>query len=254
MKLILGIVTYNRLRYLKKLLSSFLNTYNKDYEYTIIIADDGSTDGTLEYLDEFNNTFPIIIIKNSHKYIAGQTNSILKMCSNYSYDIGFIANDDIEFTDSGWDIDYVDSILKSGYDHLVYFNKNLCSYKAKLFRHNQRKIKIKNNLNICSKINYLLCMGCFWTFTPRVISTVGYFNTGDFIGSGYSHIEYTLRCCRAGFNKENYLYDVENPKIIVYCEDSDKNYNSVKDNNNISHNYNSLNKTISNKSFIYYCD
>jgi GT2 family glycosyltransferase len=43
------IPTYNRLPYLKKCLDSIFNGF-KEYPYEIIIADGGSTDGTLEYL------------------------------------------------------------------------------------------------------------------------------------------------------------------------------------------------------------
>ncbi len=46
--------TYNRLPHLKRLLDSIFNGFG-DYPYEIIIADGGSTDGTLDYLKNFNN-------------------------------------------------------------------------------------------------------------------------------------------------------------------------------------------------------
>lgn len=48
------IPTYNRLRYLKRCLSSIFNGFG-DYPYEVIIADGGSTDGTLEYLRKLKN-------------------------------------------------------------------------------------------------------------------------------------------------------------------------------------------------------
>lgn len=48
------IPTYNRLPYLKDLLASIVDGFC-DYPYEIIIADGGSTDGTLEYLRALDN-------------------------------------------------------------------------------------------------------------------------------------------------------------------------------------------------------
>ncbi len=52
------IPTYNRLPYLKRLLDSIFDGFN-DYPYEIIVADGGSTDGTLEYLRSLDNVILI---------------------------------------------------------------------------------------------------------------------------------------------------------------------------------------------------
>lgn len=248
MKIILGIITYNRKNYLENLLTSFFKTYNPLYDYTIIIADDGSTDGTIQFLENYDK--PIKLLKNNRIFIAGQTNSILYEANNYDYDIGFMVNDDVEFIEKGWDSDYI--IGSEKYKHLVYFDKRYASNSAiKVYKqyHNKKAIK---KLHIISKINYYNSMGCFWTFTKDVVNKVGYFNTRDFHGSGYSHIEYTLRCCRENFNDATYLFDVENPKLKVFCTQNDNNYVSVKDNLNIKKNKTALDNTIKDKKFIYF--
>ena len=53
-KIVLGITTYNRCDYLQACLESFLQTRNTDHEWVVIVADDGSTDDTLEYLENLN--------------------------------------------------------------------------------------------------------------------------------------------------------------------------------------------------------
>ena len=50
------IPTYNRLPLLKECLKSIFDGFSKkDYPYEVIIADGGSTDGTLEYLRKLDN-------------------------------------------------------------------------------------------------------------------------------------------------------------------------------------------------------
>ena len=52
MKLSIITLTYNKLKYTKKYVESLFK-YTKDFE--LIIVDNGSTDGTREYLQSLNN-------------------------------------------------------------------------------------------------------------------------------------------------------------------------------------------------------
>ena len=61
----------------RTVLQSWLRTRNNSYNWTIIVADDGSTDGTINNFIQFDipNT-KIILLQNSGGGIAIQTNSI----------------------------------------------------------------------------------------------------------------------------------------------------------------------------------
>lgn len=247
--IILGIITYNRIHYIQKLITSFIENYNDAYNWIIIIADDGSTDSTVEWLDGLLiPDVDIIIIKNNRGFITRQSNSILEVAYVLDFYLGFMVNDDIVFESKDWATDYITAYELYNLDHLVYFNKK---YAAKDALNMINKIKESDkSVNLRGEINAENCMGCLWTFTKKLIDNVGYFDEINFKGSGYSHREYTLRCCRAGFNNQNNLYDVPNPKISLFCAKSDPKYYTVKDNKNILQNKKAIDNTIKNPTII----
>ena len=86
MKLSIITLTLNKLDYTKKFIKSLFE-YTKDFE--LIIVDNGSTDGTVEYLETLDN---IKLIKNSENkgFSAGNNQGIAMAEGEY---IGFLNND-----------------------------------------------------------------------------------------------------------------------------------------------------------------
>ena len=86
MKLSVITLTLNKLEYTKKFIKS-LQKYTKDFE--LIIVDNGSTDGTVEYLESLDF---IKLIKNSENkgFSAGNNQGIAIAEGEY---IGFLNND-----------------------------------------------------------------------------------------------------------------------------------------------------------------
>ena len=123
MKLVLGITTYNRLKYLKAIFSSWNDSKNNDHDWTVMIADDGSIDGTLEYCDRLQSKYDnVIVFKNQRRGVHFQKNKMMKESYDMGFDFGFMADDDVLFSRNGWDDLYVRAMQKSGYDHLCFFN------------------------------------------------------------------------------------------------------------------------------------
>lgn len=87
-------ITYNRLEYTKQALGALY----KSYDTFPIIIDNGSTDGTVEYLQDMRfgreHTRPIIRLNNKNKGIAYAMNQFLDMTSNYDV-VGKVDNDTI---------------------------------------------------------------------------------------------------------------------------------------------------------------
>lgn len=209
-KLVLAITTYNRLDYLKDCVSSFLRTKSSAFEWQILIADDGSTDGTKIYLDELQANHKAILIHNNRVDIHRQVNTILKALSDMDFDICFKCDDDIVFKAAGWDDLYSKTITRTGYQHLVFYDKNWQPY-ANL----ARPIKHGNLVANCAAE---AIQGGFYTITPAIIEAVGYFDEQQFGRRGLGHVDYTLRCCRAGFNVLAHPFDVESSNELLQLQ------------------------------------
>ena len=204
--MVLAVTTINRWNYLEQFLESWLRTRNNSFNWTIIVADDGSTDGTIrKFIDfEIPNT-KIVLLQNNGGGIAIQTNSI------FNYVMGlkekphliFSADDDIFFKQRGWDSAYLEAVRKTGYDHLVHFNPN---WKPAI----HEESLIKNDVELSSMTDGISCMGCFYTVTPELLTAIGGFDQLSFPIRGHSHIDFTMRACRSGNNDLNSLYDIKN--------------------------------------------
>jgi glycosyltransferase involved in cell wall biosynthesis len=219
---LLAITTFNRIHYLKQTIESWNATKNKDW--IVVVADDGSTDGTLKYLKSINCD----IIINNRRGIHHQTNSIFKYCENLDFEIGFKIDDDLLFKKSGWDDLYCES--SKTFDHLVFHDP-----LWKRVKHKKEPI-ILDNLEC--KAHWDDTQGALWTFTPKVIATVGYFDLKNFGLCGFGHRDYTFRCCKAGFNVFENIFDIKNSN--EYIELNKKNYISAPDRDKTWHFWNTL--------------
>lgn len=194
---VVGVTTWNRLEYLERFVQTFDATRSNDFRWALIIADDGSTDGTVEYMSDLAiDNCQVITLYNKRATVAGQTNTILVAAQALGFDFGMKCDDDIFFAADGWDKLYYEVATESGYPHLVYHNEE---WKPATHR------KIEGLLH--SHVVATNAMGCLWTFTPEVIDSVGYFDEPNFRLRGHAHLDYTLRCCRAGFNDAGSLWD-----------------------------------------------
>lgn len=209
LKAVLGITTFNRKDYLAKCIESFIETRDASLCWSLIVADDGSTDGTLEYLENLNIPIELHIIRNQRRYAVGQTNEIFDLARSLNFDVGFKADDDVIFEESGWAGLYIDAIRTSGFDHLCYLNEEhfleLRKKENGAFRANPEK---DSSGMLVSYGSVERCMGAFFTFTPRMLESVGYGDEVNFPIRGQWHIDLSARACRAGMNDSQNFYDV----------------------------------------------
>ncbi len=195
---VLAITTYNRKENLEALISSFVDTHDRNLKWTVIIADDGSTDSTLDYLGTLElPQMSMILIHNNRRGVHYQFNTIVRQLESLHFDVCFKCDDDIQFTKPGWESLYITAMQESGYDHLCYFDptwrpeKNLSTPVGR-----GRLISYCKGKDV---------QGAFFTITPEIVKKVGYMDVQNFGFRGVGHIDFTLRACRLGFN------DIENP-------------------------------------------
>ena len=203
----MSVTTFNRIKYLKTFIDTWEFTKSPQFNWSLIVADDSSTDSTSDFLKKKSKqklSYELIIIKNNRKGVHYQTNTIFEASIKNGFDFGFKADDDVIFLKKGWDELYVNAYLKNNYDHLVYYNTK---WKPPKFEH------IKGDL--CSFTDPMNCLGCFWTYTPRMINQIGYFDYKSFGTRGNGHIDYTVRACRSGFNDRQKLFDVLNSNRYI---------------------------------------
>ena len=200
--LVLAITTFNRMEYLRRLIESFRTTYDRNFQWEIIVADDGSQDGTIEYLNGLIiDNIRIQIIRNQRHGIHHQFNSILRTLEGRRFDLCFKSDDDIEFVQKGWENLYISAIKERGFDHLCFFDRDWRPEKTL-----DPPIQTANLIGFCKGKDV---QGAFFTITPTMIQKVGYMDTANFGFRGVGHVDYTLRACRLGFNDLNSPFDAK---------------------------------------------
>lgn len=208
MKCILGITTYNRKKYIGDLLDSFKPTCNKNYEWVVVINDDCSKDDTLTFLENYDFGCQSHIIKNDkRKGVSNGKNQIMKYAQEIGFDILFSTDDDNIFLREGWDDLYIKPITTTQYKHLGYYNPRWTGINKKIF-------SVGYNLGTASSV--MDAMGNFYTITPDVLEKIGFMDIENMGLWGVEHLDYSLRCCREGFNHENaFLHPIDCHKYIT---------------------------------------
>ena len=215
MKIIYGLTTYNRKGYLENHIKTWYDTIDKKQEWTLYINDDGSDDGSKEYIE--NLSFgDVNIVKNFAKRrgVHYGINKILQYSEKEEFDFGFKAEDDIFFKKDGWENIYISASKKTGYKHLAFVDRKWAEkYTTAILL----KTPIQNKKkSIEAKIsNAYNAYGCFWTFTPDIIKKVGYIDVENFGLSGNGHTDYTLRCCNLGYNNRKPFYDAIDSELYI---------------------------------------
>jgi glycosyltransferase involved in cell wall biosynthesis len=192
-----------------------------DFEWKIVVADDGSTDGTLQYLEAFSSA-ALTLIRNRRRYAVGQFNSILEQIVGERYDVCFMADDDVLFLCRGWEQSYLTGIERSGHHHLCWFDRDYWHLAWPLRPLPDGRVDATGTC--AGSVRVQDCLGAFFTVTPQLVETVGYADEVNFPVRGQWHVDYSMRCVRAGWNEAFPFYDAIDGHRMVSVQDLHRRY------------------------------
>lgn len=179
MKLGIAITTFNRAEHLLKQIN-FIRQFSLG-EYELVVCDDGSTDNTVEMLEQADVSY----ISSGNKGIAWNKNRGLYYLANYtSCDVFLLLDDDILPCMYGWDVEWCKGAQLHG--HINYVSDF---------------VKSKVVFGRCTAHNPGLCpvvQGTALAMSREAFQFIGYMDS-RFGRYGHEHTEYTNRYVKAGF-------------------------------------------------------
>lgn len=220
-RVFIGIKTYNRKEYIQQSIESVIRTLEPGYDYILAIADDGSEDGTLDYLDNLRLPVDLKIIRNKRRYAAGQFNELVRYGLERNCEYFFLLDDDVVFRKTGWISAYRSASLESGYDHLCHYNLPHHAQLAPRRGVDPVPTELKSGQYSLSAYGTVeQCMGALMTLTPRVIEKIGFADETNFFVRGQWHVDISARACRAGFNEYSRFFDLRNSNDYIELQNT----------------------------------
>jgi len=178
------VLTHNRLDITTQFLSQlFANTYEK---FSLVLVDNGSTDGTKEYLEELSNkkdnVYTVFLDHNSG--VINGRNAGYEKSKQLEYDyLSFLDND--QFVDKGWLEDHI-SFIERGYD--------VVGVEAWTMSETFRPIRKIDNVN--DSFSYVGAGGML--ISREVVDQVGLFDVG-FNPMYFEDPDFCFKCDKSGF-------------------------------------------------------
>lgn len=175
----IAITTFNRLSMLRRLINVLED--NTSTPFSLVVCDDGSTDGTIDFLKD--SQIPYVSGKN--KGIAWNKNRgifVLKEILNCEHII--LMDDDAVIENIGWEKDWIAAISRFGH---------MCHWFMPV-----RNSIIGGSGTADDPWVTSLIQGAVIGLCRRAISVVGYMDT-RFGKYGHEHTDYSVRHRRAGF-------------------------------------------------------
>lgn len=182
-KIGIGILSYNRLNCVKRLLESIYK-FTDLSKVSIFVSDESTDQAVINYL---NSQPSITVATNQPRLgVAGNSNRLLKMLDQYEYCI--ILNDDVEVLKRGWEEFYPKASKLTRYHHFCY--RQIGVYGA----NNQEGIitRIKGvKIRTISRKPH----GAVMFFTNQLFKKIGYFDK-KFPKYGLEHTDWSGRASK----------------------------------------------------------
>jgi GT2 family glycosyltransferase len=193
----IGILSFNRVKSLRRLISSITRTTDL-HRTTIFISDDCSTDSELlRYLNKIERTNDFVIIRNDTRLgIAGNSNRLLRCLERFPHKM--LLNDDVEVLRKGWEHFYFKAMSSTKMHHFCLHQPGVYGAPEGIKQPigNKVLIKVDNRPH-----------GAVMAFDDLAFSKVGYFD--ESLGYyGMEHVDWSSRVFAAKLQPPGY-WDVD---------------------------------------------
>jgi glycosyltransferase involved in cell wall biosynthesis len=187
----IGIITFNRSTLLNETIGAVIR--HTRYPFTLVVADDGSTDGTREAM--LSSGIPCV--SGSNRGVAWNKNRALFWLAHIKKcDVIILLEDDAAPQDAGWEKPWIDGAAK--YGHL-----NLAGDWFKNYY-------LDGTGTVDDPIRCAMVSGQCSCFSREAVLFGGFLDT-RFKGFGFGHVEHSLRLMRLGYGGR-----YENNRPIYY--------------------------------------
>lgn len=165
--------TYNGEKFIREQISSVLKNINEDDE--LIIGDDGSTDETLNILNEYKKSNPNIkIVLNNH---LGTTKNIESLLSMTNGDVIFLCDQDDVWRDDKVDVICNDFTNNPEID-LIFHNSSVSATDANDLIHTSLFEFLAVSNRFIDNIKYFHFWGCMFAIRRRALRYIVPFRFG----------------------------------------------------------------------------
>jgi len=215
----IGILSYNRLSCIKKLLTSIRKHTNLD-KVTVFVSDESSNPEVKKWLKDQND---IVLIDNDKRLgIAGNSNRLLKCLSRFKY--CFLLNDDVEIKSDKWLSFYIGAHKQTGIHHFCFRQYGLIG--ASQSEGTISKVGSIRIQSIDKKPH-----GAALFFTNEAFEKVGYFDEG-WGPYGMEHVDWSNRVGLSGLQNRGFFDIVgSNDHLSITnapCSTTKGNFNKLK--------------------------
>jgi GT2 family glycosyltransferase len=192
----IAVITYRRRELLERLIARLVELTSSPYE--LVIADDGSRDGTAEWAHERGLAF----ITGQNHGVAWNKNRAIFALAALGCDPLVLLEDDVYPTVHGWEQDWVHGTRT--WHHLAYQHPVVACHA------------VSGSGTPADPFVNPAASGVCLTVSAEVLEQVGYFDS-RFKGYGHEHAEWTTRIKRAGYGFRSItLPDGRRPKAQLY--------------------------------------
>lgn len=178
----IAICTYNRADAFVELIES-MRKFTAS-EYSIVVCDDGSSDGTVKRCDVLD----LPVITGANKGVAWNKNrGLYWMMKRTTASHILLIEDDMLAVEQSWDRHWIEAIDTWGHANWA---------DAEYMRPRGDRV-ISGDGTIADPFLSKVFTGCGMAFSRTALEAVGYFDP-RFKGYGFEHLDMTRRCRRAG--------------------------------------------------------